>query len=226
MKNSIKRKNTKNITILFAALITLSLLMLLAPQITPANAAGWAQKDGNWVYYEENGTIAKNTLKKSGDKLVYLGNEGTMKYDQIVEITDNGVKKMYYVDSNGFVVKNAWIQLAGPGGTYEYLMYYCTDDGTIYTDTLADIDGKQYYFNQSGFLELDARFTYNGKEYSAARDGVVTLMGAAEKSGEEYGQEELMVKESSMEGNEGEGIVEEGAAVPSLWRRFLEFLGF
>lgn len=43
----------------------LALLMLLTPQAPPAYAAGWAQEDGNWVYYEEDGALAKNTLKKA-----------------------------------------------------------------------------------------------------------------------------------------------------------------
>lgn len=218
-----KRKKQKNYTMLCAGFIPLLITLNLLQPI-PAYAAEWAQENGNWVYYQEDGTLAKNTLVKSGDQLVYLGEEGTMVYDQIVEITDNEVKKMYYIDSNGFVVKNAWVHLTGPGGIYENLAYYCTDDGTIYADTLANIDGSQYYFNQSGLLVLDTRFTYNGKEYSAAKNGVVTLMGTAEKSKEEYGQEVLQVKETTEEETEARDAGEE-KPVFSLWRWFWGWLG-
>lgn len=213
-----KEKYFKKLSIL---LVTLELC-----QPMPAYAAGWAQENGNWVYYQEDGTLAKNTFAQSGSELFYLGEDGLMVCNQIVEHEEQGVKNLYYVGSSGYILKDVWVQQKGPGGIYECKMHYCTKDGTLYTNTIAEIDGKKYYFNPSGFVVLDAQFEYDGNEYVAAKDGVITLIGPSKATSKEAFEEELKVKETIPETTAHKALTDTSQEENmSLWQKILKLFG-
>ena len=61
-------------------------------------AEGWAEAEGNWVYYDSNGNKVYNDWKKGADgQWRYLDGNGTM-------AVNSWVDGEYYVDSNGIMV--------------------------------------------------------------------------------------------------------------------------
>ena len=67
-------------------------------------ATGWVQEDGEWCYYNSDGSKATDEFKKSGDNWFYLDSDGIMLRSSIVEKDDN----YYYVNSAGAMVSNEW----------------------------------------------------------------------------------------------------------------------
>lgn len=67
-------------------------------------ATGWAEENGQWVYYNSNGERATDVFKKSGNLWFYLDSDGYMATSTLVEVDDN----YYYVNSQGAMVTNQW----------------------------------------------------------------------------------------------------------------------
>ena len=71
-------------------------------------AEGWALSNNIWTYLDKNGNRVTNEWKKGADNLWrYLNSSGEM---AVNSWADND----YYVDSNGIMVSNKWMQLASP----------------------------------------------------------------------------------------------------------------
>ena len=67
-------------------------------------ATGWAEENGEWVYYNNDGSKATDVFKKSGNNWVYLDSDGIMAKNQLIEDDDN----YFYVNSAGAMVTNQW----------------------------------------------------------------------------------------------------------------------
>lgn len=67
-------------------------------------ATGWAEEDGNWVYYQKDGYKATDQFAKSGNNWYYLDDNGDMAKSTLIEKDDN----FYYVNSSGAMVTNEW----------------------------------------------------------------------------------------------------------------------
>jgi len=88
--------------------------------------AGWATlDDGSWCFYNEDGTIATNSWKKSGDYWYYMGNDGKTSYDTIIVDTDG---EKYYVDATGRMVANTWV-------IWEGNYFYAGSNGYLVQET-------------------------------------------------------------------------------------------
>ena len=60
-------------------------------------ATGWAEENGEWVYYNNDGSKATDVFKKSGNNWFYLDSDGIMAKNQLIEDDDN----YFYVNSAG-----------------------------------------------------------------------------------------------------------------------------
>lgn len=67
-------------------------------------ATGWAEENGEWVYYNNDGSKATDVFKKSGNNWFYLDSDGNMAKNQLIEDDDN----YFYVNSAGAMVTNQW----------------------------------------------------------------------------------------------------------------------
>ena len=52
-------------------------------------ATGWAEENGEWVYYNNDGSKATDVFKKSGNNWFYLDSDGNMAKNQLIEDDDN-----------------------------------------------------------------------------------------------------------------------------------------
>ena len=119
------------------------------------NAKGWESDGYDWYYVDEYGTRLTATVKSSNGKKYYLGDDGRMVRDYLLE-EDN----IYYFDENGEMVVNTWVavdpyQVSDPilNGPTVYL-YYFGPNGKAYkaTEDIVKkvIDGKRYLFDSEG----------------------------------------------------------------------------
>lgn len=119
------------------------------------NAKGWEQEGYDWYYKDENEMPIVATIKSSNGKKYYLGDDGKMVRDYLLE-DDN----IYYFDENGEMVVNTWVavdpyQVSDPilNGPTVYL-YYFGPNGKAFKakeDIVKKvIDGKKYLFDSQG----------------------------------------------------------------------------
>ena len=132
---------------------------------TEAHAAqGWVKTGNAWYFYNQNGTLARNTWAGN----YWLGADGKMVTNAWV---DNG---RYYVDANGAWVKGAqkpavakkqgWVQ---SGGAWYYYYqgnvvrnawvgsYWLGADGKMATSSW--VDGGRYYVGANGVWDKNAK---------------------------------------------------------------------
>lgn len=103
---------------------------------------GWkCDVSGHWHFYDISGQMVRNQWKKSGNEWFYLGADGELTRDSIIE--DNG--KIYYVDKAGVMVKNTWVHVGNK-------KYYMTEYGQAFMDGTMTIGGKEYMF-ENGYLK-------------------------------------------------------------------------
>lgn len=118
-----KKKN------MYCAVLTASAVMALGLAFT-SFAAGWEQKDSEWVYVQNNGDCLKSEWKLDGDKYYYLGSDGYMVRNTLLEDNDN----YYYLNSAGVMTTNDWKFIQNPEWQ---------------GDSLAG-EGSWYYFGNNG----------------------------------------------------------------------------
>lgn len=116
---------------------------------------GWQLADGNWYYYNEDGTpyngwlddkfyISKGKMmtnvfvRINDEKTNYVGYDGTVQKGWIHEIGN----AWSYADSDGTVVSNDWRFIAGK--------WYYFDGISMVYDTIKEIDGVTYLFDENG----------------------------------------------------------------------------
>nr|DAV63942.1 MAG TPA: hypothetical protein [Caudoviricetes sp.] len=105
---------------------------------------GWhMDENGEWLYFQQNGEIARGEWKKSGDNWYYLGIDGYVEKDRFI-FEDNG-SVIYYVNKDGVMVTNTFV-------TQEGKKRYFLDDGKAIMDGEEIIDGQKYIF-KNGFVE-------------------------------------------------------------------------
>ena len=153
------RKQTKLI-------VALSATALLALGLSAVSfAAGWDNSTGEWQYIDSNGDAVTDKWVKNGDYWFYLGDDGNMVRNQIVEDNTNSSKtKYYFVDENGAMISNTWkaVEIDDDADLdAEYYWYYFGSDGKAYTTDSADdlntakiktINGKKYAFDEEGHM--------------------------------------------------------------------------
>jgi len=148
------RKQTKVVAVASAAA-----LLAIGASMTSFAATGWVEEDGIWYFYDNDGNRVEDEWKKSGDNWYWLDAEegGAMAVDKLVEDDDD----IYYVDSNGVMVKNTWVKVVNEDqdeddDPAEYNYYYMQANGKAYKapDSVnvrfRTIDGKRYAFDDDG----------------------------------------------------------------------------
>ena len=91
-------------------------------------ATGWAEENGEWVYYRSDGSKATDVFAKSGNNWFYLDSDGVMAKSQLVEKDDN----YYYVNSAGAMVSSQWRSIEnedGGGDEPDSYWYYFQSNG-------------------------------------------------------------------------------------------------
>ena len=160
------RKQTKVVAVTSAAA-----LLAIGASMTSFAATGWVQENGEWFWYDRDGSRVEDEWKKSGDDWYWLDSEenGAMALDKLIE--DDG--DTYYVNSTGAMVRNAWVSIVNEDqddddDPAEYNWYYFQSNGKAYKKG----DGTNTRFR-----------TINGKRYAFDEDGKM-LYGWVNKSGE------------------------------------------
>ena len=148
------RKQTKLVAVLSAAA-----LLAIGASMTSFAAKGWAEENGTWYYYDNNGDAVTNDWKKSGNNWFWLDEDGAMATSTLVEDNNN---QYYYVNGNGAMVTNSWVAIE-PGedadaDAPDHYWYYFGANGKAYkTSTNSDkditiktVNGKKYGFDKEG----------------------------------------------------------------------------
>lgn len=141
------------------ATISAAAFLAIGASMTSFAAAGWTEENGQWFYYENDGTKAEDTWKKSGENWYWLDGEqdGAMAIEKLVEDDDD----LYYVNGDGAMVKNTWVKVENEEqdeveDPAEFHYYYMQANGKAYKagdsgkTKFKTIDGKRYAFDTDG----------------------------------------------------------------------------
>ena len=166
------RKQTKVVAVTSAAA-----LLAIGASMTSFAATGWVQENGEWFWYDRDGSRVEDEWKKLGNDWYWLDSEenGAMALDKLIE--DDG--DTYYVNSTGVMVRNAWVSIVNEDqdddeDPAEYNWYYFQSNGKAY---------------KSGDSDKTRFRTINGKRYAFDEDGKM-LYGWVNKSGERESDDE------------------------------------
>lgn len=107
---------------------------------------GHEEIDGKRYYFNQDGEAKLTGFDKVNGKIYHYNDKGELQtgWQEI-----DG--KWYYFDESG-AAKIGWFQVGGGYHfpDYGYFTYYAKADGSIYTDTKVEIDGKTYKFDSHG----------------------------------------------------------------------------
>ncbi|MDT3494644.1 cell wall-binding protein [Bacillus toyonensis] len=107
---------------------------------------GHQEIEGKRYYFNQDGEAKLTGFDKVDGKIYYYDDKGVMQKGW-KEIKG----KWYYFDESG-AAKIGWFQVGGGYHFpyYGYFTYYAKEDGSIYTDTKVEINGKTYKFDSHG----------------------------------------------------------------------------
>ncbi|WP_018766968.1 N-acetylmuramoyl-L-alanine amidase family protein [Bacillus sp. 105MF] len=132
-----------------------------------ATYSGWKTIDGKKYHFKDGAHYTFDGHETIDGKRYYFNHDGEAKltgFDKvdgkIHHYDDKGVMqtgwqeidgKWYYFDESG-AAKIGWFQVGGGYHFpyYGYFTYYAKQDGSIYTDTKVEINGKTYKFDSHG----------------------------------------------------------------------------
>ena len=155
-------------------------------------AAGWVSDGGdNWMYVENDGVYAMDTIKSSGNDKYYLDQYGNMVRDYLLEDYNDSI---YYFDDSGKMVTNTWVavepmqvyyQMENPPTIY---LYYFGHNGKAYkaSNNIVKkvIDGKKYLFNAYGQM-LSGWINEEGDRFNEYEDDTDPFNGYCYFAGDE-----------------------------------------
>ena len=151
-------------------LCAMGLAAAMVSGMTITATAGWSHDGANWYYYHDrSGDMITDEWMKSGDFYYYLGHDGKMVINSLID-------DLYYVDVNGARVTNSWQYLYGTDGwdEDEAGWRYFTSSGKMYQDGMKEIDGAWYYFEdgvmKTGWMEI-GDYTYYFRDSGARAHG-------------------------------------------------------
>ncbi|MBQ5867787.1 MAG: cell wall-binding protein, partial [Lachnospiraceae bacterium] len=99
------KKQTQMLAVLSAAAFMALLPSFIGqPQTVYAAECGWTEEDGSMVFYDEDGELLTDTWRKEGTDWIYLNEDGHISKNQKID--------EFYVDAEGKMVRNAWVELA------------------------------------------------------------------------------------------------------------------
>ena len=123
---------------------------------------GWQKVDGEWYYYNSDGTMLKNGWAKDSAGWCWLGEDGKITKSKWVK--DNG--DWYYLKANGYMAANEWAQdskgwcyLSGSGkmvtnGWAKDSKGWCWmgSDGYWVKNKWIQDKGEWYYIKSNGYM--------------------------------------------------------------------------
>lgn len=110
-------------------------------------AAGWVQNNGQWQYQDNSGFIVKNQWQKGADgKWRYLNSAGYVAVDCWVD-------EDYYVNAEGIMLSDNWLQVAAPYSD-SVIWYYFDSKGKAVKDGWKNINNKWYFFDDLGVMQV------------------------------------------------------------------------
>ena len=156
------KKQTKIAAVLSAA----AFMMMVSGLPVYAASYGWVTEGDAKVYYDEDGYLTTDAWRKRGEDWFYLGEDG--------QIVKSAKIDEYYVDDEGKMVTNAWVELKNEEDpdspeTPDTFWYYFEKDGKSAVSKWVKFDSKWYYFDESGHMatgktEIDGATYYLGTE--------------------------------------------------------------
>ena len=123
-------------------LLTATLAAAMTAGMAMTAFAGWVQENGEWSYYKDStGEKVTNDWAQSGDYWYYLGSDGRMVRNSMIEDT-------YYVDGNGAMTVNGW-QYIEDEWDEEPAWRFFGSNGRVYRDGIKQINGVYYHFSDT-----------------------------------------------------------------------------
>lgn len=162
------KKQTQMLAVLSAAAFMALLPSFIGqPQTVYAAECGWTEEDGSMVFYDEDGELLTDTWRKEGNDWIYLNEDGHISKNQKID--------EFYVDADGKMVRNAWVELANeedldsPEAPASF-WYYFDENGKSITSNWLKQNEKWYYFDESGHMltgkvNIDGSWYYLGEEH-------------------------------------------------------------
>ena len=162
------KKQTQMLAVLSAAAFMAVLPSFIGqPQTVYAAECGWTEEDGSMVFYDEDGELLTDTWRKEGNDWIYLNEDGHISKNQKID--------EFYVDADGKMVRNAWVELANeedldsPEAPASF-WYYFDENGKSITSNWLEQNEKWYYFDESGHMltgkvNIDGSWYYLGEEH-------------------------------------------------------------
>ena len=170
------RKQTTFLAVLSAAAIMAATAPMtnsfMGVHTAEAAEKGWAEEDGSWYFYDEDGYKESNTWKKKDGDWLYLDESGAIALNQRID--------EYFVGADGRMAKNQWIS-ADDGEEYDSPdspnignWQYFGKDGKLVSSKWMTIGDKTYYFDDDGLMmtglvEIDDASYYLGDEHDGSR---------------------------------------------------------
>lgn len=171
-----------------AALSTAAIMTALTPMVSApvmAQAAGWTEENGTWMFYDTDGYRLTDSWKKQDGEWYYLDENGHLTFDSQVDD--------YYIGTDGKRVSNQWVKIANDDewasdDEPEFYWYYYGKDGKAITSKFRTIDDKSYYFDGSGHM-VTGLTEIDGDTYYFGTDGVMKK-GWVQLEDEDYDNED------------------------------------
>lgn len=170
-ENQIMKKQIKWTAALSTAAIMAALTPGLAVPAMAAEATGWIEADGTWMFYDSDGYALTDSWKKEDGSWYYLDEDGQLSFDRQID--------EYYVGTDGKRVYEQWVKVVNEddwssSDAPEYYWYYYGKDGKSVVSKFRTIEDKQYYFDSdghmvTGLVEIDGSTYYFGDD----NDGVM-----------------------------------------------------
>ena len=134
-------------------------------QITSAtHTPGWDKDaDGDWVYYDENGTMLTNQWFKDGGAWYHFDFDGKMETNAWVV---DGLYT-YYVDKDGKMIVQNWLESS------DGAWYYFNQWGEMVTEDWVQYKNSWYYFDARGVMVESDWVRYKNAWYYMDADGAM-----------------------------------------------------
>lgn len=100
-------------------------------------------------------------VEADNGRLQWEDKNGNIYIDTIFEYDNNA----YYVDGNGYQVRNLWIERPTITGEYESRWYFFGRDGKALKDTKKNINNKWYVFESYYMHEDEGLFWWDGHQF-------------------------------------------------------------
>ena len=101
--------------------------VMSAGMAVTAQAAGWAQNNGQWYYYNDSGSPLYGQWVQDNGNWYFLDYDGTMAVSQLIDDT-------YYVNESGVMITNSWRLIQDDPWSAQSHWYYFGSNGQAYED--------------------------------------------------------------------------------------------